>query len=92
MKLASPRFALGFLVSVLASGPALAATPSISFGVTATIQSGCLVSVTARVSTVFTSAVANAASAVSVTCTNPTPYNVNLSTGMVWGPPWLPGR
>lgn len=81
MKHATFAFALGFLMLNLAARPALAATSTASFGVSVTVQAACQVSAPARVSGAYATAAANAASSLSVACTNPTPYNVKLSAG-----------
>lgn len=85
MKSALSVFALGFLAFGLAPRFAVAATASTSFGVSATVQANCLVSTSATTFGIYTGAVLNATSGVSVTCTNPTPYNVGLSTGFASG-------
>jgi spore coat protein U-like protein len=46
-----------------------------------TVQSACQVSATHATFRTYTAAVANATSSVSVTCTNPTPYNVSFIAG-----------
>jgi spore coat protein U-like protein len=79
MKFASLIFALCFLASTLASRPALAATATASFSVTATVVSSCQASTPATAFGANTAARVNAASPASVTCTSPTPYNVSLS-------------
>jgi spore coat protein U-like protein len=86
----SMKFALSAVVLVsivldLASRPALAATATTTFGVNATVQSTCLVSATAMAFGTYTGAVATSTSAVSVTCTNTTPYNVGLNAGLATG-------
>jgi spore coat protein U-like protein len=74
-----------FLVLGLATKPAFAATATTTFGVTATVQSTCLVSATALAFGTYTGALATSTSTVSVTCTNTTPYNVGLSAGLATG-------
>jgi spore coat protein U-like protein len=76
MKFAS--FAFGLLISIPALIPTLtfAATSTASFGVTATVEAGCKVAATA--SGIHIRAVANPSSAVSVTCTQITPYSVGI--------------
>jgi spore coat protein U-like protein len=69
----------------LATRPAVAATATTTFGVTATVQSTCLVSATALAFGTYTGALATSTSTVSVTCTNTTPYNVGLSAGLATG-------
>lgn len=78
-------FALSFLAFGLAPRPAVAATATASFSVTATVQANCLVSASAATFGVYTGAVLNAASGVSVTCSHPTPYNVGFSAGLASG-------
>ena len=85
MKYVTWAFALGFLASALASRPALAATATASFSVTATVVSNCQISVPATASVSYTTMRANAASLASVNCTSPTPYNVSLSTELAPG-------
>jgi len=76
---------LGCLVLGLVSRPALSATVTTTFGVNATVQATCLVSATAMAFGTYTGVVATSTSAVSVTCTNTTPYNVGLSAGLATG-------
>jgi spore coat protein U-like protein len=85
MKSALPVVALGFLALGLATQPAVAATVTTTFGITATVQATCLVSATSLAFGTYTGAVATSTSAVSVTCTNTTPYNVGLSAGLATG-------
>ena len=70
----------------LASTSASATTTvTTTFGVSATVQSTCLISATALAFGTYTGAVDNATSTVSVTCTNTTPYNVSLNAGTSTG-------
>jgi spore coat protein U-like protein len=85
MKYALFAFSLGFLASGLGSRPVLAATSIASFAVTATVQAGCQVSAPATAFGIYTTAGANATSAVSVACTHPTAYSVDLSAGLAPG-------
>jgi spore coat protein U-like protein len=85
MKSALPAVALGFLALGLATQPAVAATVTTTFGVTATVQATCLVSASSLAFGTYTGAVVDTASSVSVTCTNTTPYNVGLSVGLATG-------
>jgi spore coat protein U-like protein len=80
-----PVFALGFLVSVLALSPALAATVSTTFTVTATVVSGCDATPSTQSFKNYAAATANAASTISVTCDRPTPYVVSLNSTVVPG-------
>ena len=85
MKSAFSTFALGLLALCLKSGPALAATPTTSFSVSAMVQATCLVSATAMTFGTLTGTVVNAQSAVSVMCTNAAPFNVGLNPGLATG-------
>ena len=78
-----PVFAFGFLVSGLALSPALAATATATFTVSATVVSGCQATPNTQGFNSYAAATANATSAISVTCTRPTPYEVSLSTEVV---------
>jgi spore coat protein U-like protein len=80
VKSISSAFALGLMVSSLTSRPALAATPTASFGVSAIVQATCLVSASGVPFETYADAIPNAASTVSVNCTNATPYNISLSS------------
>ena len=80
-----PAAVLGLLALGLATVPAAAATASNSFGVTATVQATCTVAATTLSFGSYTGTAANATSAVSVTCTNATPYTVGLSAGVASG-------
>jgi spore coat protein U-like protein len=85
MKSVLPAVALSLLALGLAPTPALAATATTTYGVSATVQATCLVSASALAFGTYTGVVANSTSAVSVTCTNTTPYNVGLSAGLATG-------
>jgi spore coat protein U-like protein len=85
MKFSLPAVALGIVVLGLSTKPAVAATVTTTFGVTATVQATCLVSATPLAFGTYTGAVATSTSAVSVTCTNTTSYNVGLSAGLATG-------
>jgi spore coat protein U-like protein len=56
-----------------------------TFIVTAVVQATCLVSATNMVFGTYIGAVVTSTSAVSVTCTNTTPYNIGLSAGLATG-------
>jgi spore coat protein U-like protein len=84
-KSALPVVALCFLTLGLVSRPAFAATATTSFGVSATVQATCLVSATGMAFGTYTGVAATSTSAVSVTCTNTTTYNVGLSAGLSTG-------
>jgi len=71
--------AIALLVLCLPSGSAPAATPVASFGVSAVVQDTCLVSTSDAKFATYAEAMVKAISAVSVKCTNSTPYNVGLS-------------
>lgn len=85
MKSALPAFALGFLALGVTPMPALAATATTTFAVTATVQATCLVAATPMAFGIYTGVVATSTSIVSVTCTNTTPYNIGLSAGLATG-------
>lgn len=92
MKFALVKFVFTFLALGMAILPARAATVSASFSVSVTVVSGCQVTAPARVGA--SSATRVAASSVSITCTNPTAYDVSLvaepaigtTTGSATGP------
>ena len=90
MKLSNPvrtalSTALGSLVLGLAPLTAAAATATTPFGVSATVQATCLISATPMAFGTYTGVVANSTSAVTVTCTNTTTYNVGLNPGLASG-------
>jgi spore coat protein U-like protein len=74
-----------FLALGLVCSPAVAATATNTFGVTVMVQAACTVSATTLSFGSYTGRVATATSAVQVTCTNSTPYNVGLSSGLAPG-------
>jgi spore coat protein U-like protein len=76
---------IGLLGSLALGPPAVAATTSTTFAVTATVQAACLISATPLAFGVYTGVVANATSAVTVTCTNTTPFAVALDPGTFAG-------
>jgi len=80
-----PATVLGLLALCLASLPAAGATASNSFGVTATVQASCTVTASTMAFGNYSGSTGNASSALSVTCTNATPYNVGLSAGVASG-------
>lgn len=83
VKSVSSALALGLLVSGAPSRLAPAATPAASFGVSAIVQDTCLVSTSdVKVST-HAEEMAKAIFAVSVKCTNFTPYNIGMSVSPV---------
>ena len=63
----------------------LSATATASFGVSVTVQATCLVSASSMNFGAYTGTALNATSAISVNCTNSTPYNVGLSAGLAPG-------
>lgn len=79
---ALPALGLGILAAGLAVRPVRAATASGSFSVSATVEVSCLVSATTP-SFIGHPSASDAASAISVACSNSTPYSVSLSTAMV---------
>jgi len=83
------RLAGFFLVGTLAIDlpvvPAIAATATTTFSVTATVQATCLISATNLAFGTYTGALNSATSTISVTCTNTSPYNVGLNAGTAVG-------
>ncbi len=77
--------AFGSLAFGMTSVLAAAATATNSFGVSATVQATCTVTASTMAFGNYTGTTANAASAVSVTCSNATSYNVGLSAGVASG-------
>jgi spore coat protein U-like protein len=76
---------LGILTFNLAPETAGAATATASFGVSVTVQATCLVSASSMNFGAYTGTALSATSAISVNCTNSTPYNVGLSAGLAPG-------
>jgi spore coat protein U-like protein len=76
---------LGALALGLPQSPAMAATATTTFQVTATVAATCLISATTLAFGSYTGALVNASSSISVTCTNTTPYNVGLDAGTAAG-------
>ena len=70
---------------VLACIPAAATTASASFGVSVTVQAACTVSVFPSHFGAYSGAIQNAASSVSINCSNSIPYNVVLNAGLAPG-------
>ncbi len=68
-----------------AGDPASAATATASFGVTATVQPTCLISVTTMAFPAYTGVADTATSTITITCTDTTPYNVGLDPGTAPG-------
>ena len=86
LKSALPGAMLAILAFSLTSAPAVAATATTTFAVTATVQATCAVTATALgFGTYVPTAASAAASTVSVTCTNATPYNIGLDAGTFSG-------
>ena len=80
-----PVYVFWLLVSGLTLRPAVAATASASFGVSATVQATCQASATARGFRIFAGGTSNTASPVSVTCNNGAQYNLSFNAGMGFG-------
>lgn len=76
---------LGVCALILGSTPAIAATATTTFGVSATVVATCGVTATAMPFGNYTGVLINVTSAVSVTCTNTTTYNLGLSAGLATG-------
>ena len=76
-------FVFGILATGLAVRPALAATATASFTVSATIVAGCQATPATEEFKSYAAATANATSTISVTCTQPMPYVVSLAAATV---------
>jgi spore coat protein U-like protein len=76
-------FVFGFLATGLAVRPALAATATASFTVSATVVAGCQATPATPEFKSYAAATANATSTISVTCTQPMPYVVSLGAATV---------
>ncbi len=70
------------LFTLVAAGPALAATATATFAVTATVVATCTTSAGPLAFGTYTGVQANATTTVTVTCTNTTPYNIGLNAGL----------
>jgi spore coat protein U-like protein len=71
--------ALGWLIA-----PAFAATGTASFTVAVAVQAACKVTLIPLAFGSYTGVQKDATGTVTVTCTNSTPYNVNLNCGANW--------
>jgi hypothetical protein len=95
IKFAISAFPVCVLVLVLGSRPIRAATPTASFGVSATVQASCLITATSIPWGSFPAEMERAKS-ISVTCTNATQYIADLRAGVASGSAvsafWMPGR
>lgn len=70
----------------LCARPAFASTTvTATMGVSATVQSTCVISTTAMGFGTYAAVVNNSTSTVTVTCTNTTPYTVSLNAGLATG-------
>jgi len=87
MRMPSCLGALGMVVFSLAAFPAMAATMSASFGVSATVETKCLVSSPVQSYTNLNSAMAGAPSSLSVSCNFNSPYTLILNNGASSGKP-----
>lgn len=85
LKSALPATILGFAVLGLASLPALAATATGTINVNATIQATCLITTGPLAFGTYTGVIAQSTSTISVTCTNTTPYHIELNPGSTTG-------
>jgi spore coat protein U-like protein len=75
----------GCLTLGLVSAPAGATTQTTTFKVTATVQGSCTISASDLAFGIYTGAVSNQTSTVTVTCTGGTLYNVGLNPGAATG-------
>lgn len=72
---------IGLLGLAVPLTPAMAATATATIGITATVQATCLISANPLAFGNYTGSQVSTATALSVTCTNTTPYNVGLDAG-----------
>lgn len=77
--------AAGVLALGLSTVANAATTTTATFAVTATVQSNCTIAAAPLAFGTYTGAVNNAASTITATCTNTTPYNVGLNAGTATG-------
>jgi len=84
LKTTLPVFAFCILASGSTIKPVAAATASASISVSATVQASCVANVTTTALVVYAAAT-DAASAVSVACSNSAAYNVSLNSGEASG-------
>lgn len=83
---ASSLVVLGVAALGLSTTSAFAVTTvTASMGVSATVQSTCVISATPMGFGTYAAVVNNATSTVAVTCTNTTPYTVSLNAGAATG-------
>jgi spore coat protein U-like protein len=73
------------LVGLGVTGVGYAATATTTFNVTATVPAICTVSATTLAFGTYTGTQTDSTNAISVTCTNTTPYNVGLDAGSAPG-------
>lgn len=85
IKNALPVFVLGVLASGLTPRPAVAATASASFSVSAVVEATCRATANTMALRTLAAAVLNPTSPVSVDCSNPVPYRVNITAGFGLG-------
>jgi spore coat protein U-like protein len=78
--------AAGLLAALMFSLPAVAATTLSTMGVSATVQSTCLNTVTNLTFGTYTGVQVDATATVTVTCTSTTTYSVGLNAGGGTGP------
>ena len=78
---------LGLVVGTIwfPASPAMAATATATFAVTATVVATCTTSATPLAFGNYTGTQTDAASAVTVTCTNTTPWTITLDPGVATG-------
>jgi hypothetical protein len=86
LRFPATAFASWFLLFGLTIKAAGATAASTSFGVSAVVQASCQASPTRAKFRNYTAALASAASSVSVSCTNSTPYSISLSTDFLIAP------
>ncbi len=77
--------ALGFLALGIASTPAAAATQTVQFAVTATVQGTCSITASSMAFGIYTGAILPTTSTITVDCNGGTLYNVGLNPGLATG-------
>jgi spore coat protein U-like protein len=75
------KIATGALLAVIAT-PAMSATTTTTFGVTATVQATCQISATPLAFGTYAGTQIDTTSTITATCTNTTTYTVGLNAGL----------
>jgi spore coat protein U-like protein len=75
------KFAAGFCLAVVAT-PAMSATATTTFAVTATVQATCQISATPLAFGTYSGTQIDTTSTITATCTNSTAYTIGLNAGL----------